>query len=274
MEKTTRKKIIIIFIYLILFSLIIFGFYSYLKPNPSCFDKIQNQNEQGVDCGGVCQKKCHKIKAQNLIVGKTGAVPSGVQGKYDFYAQITNPNTVFGSKNFDYSINFKDSSGQIVASKNGSSFILPGEKKYIVATDISAPNTPASFDFKIINSDWVEFNNYYESPNIEIVNKNYNEISSGANFSESKGLLKNNSPYDFNLIKIEIILKDADNNVLALNSTEMRTVNSGEQRDFSLFWPNRFPGSVNNMEVQSEVNIFNSDAFLKKFYKTEKFQQY
>ncbi len=274
MEKTERKRIIIIFVYLFIFLFVGTEAYIHFKPKASCFDGIQNQNEQGIDCGGVCQKECNEIKAQNLVVGKTGLVPSGIRGKYDFYAQIFNPNAVFGSKKFNYKLELKDSSGKIIVSKSGSNFILPGERKYIIVDNIEILDKHVSTNFKIIDSDWIEFNNYYASPNVEIVNKNYSEVSEGTNFSRAKGLLKNDSPYDFNLIKIEVILKNTNGKILALNSTEMKTVNSGEQRDFTLFWPNRFPGSVDKMETQTEVNIFKSDTFLKKFYKTEKFQQY
>jgi hypothetical protein len=274
MEKSTRKRSIIIPVYLVIFSLVIFGIYSIFKPKPNCFDGVKNQNEEGVDCGGVCAKKCAAvIQAQDLVVEKIGIVPAGIAGKYDFYAQILNPNAVYGSKNFSYSISFKDSSGAITASKNGSSYILPGERKFIVENNLDVP-TAETLGFKINNSDWIEFASYYQRPDINVINKTYDEISGGTEFAEAKGLLKNNSPFDFDTIVIRIILKDDAGNVLALNSTEMNTVNSGEQRDFRIAWPNSFPGKVASMEAQPEVNIFSSDAFVQKYYQAEKFQQY
>lgn len=275
MDKYFKKRSVIIFVYLTLF--VFLGVISYylFRPAPTCFDGLKNQNEEDVDCGGVCEKKCsEKIEAADLVVEKSGAVPAGLAGKYDFYALIRNPNTVYGSKKFEYKLILKGSSGEILAQKNGWSYILPGESKYIVENNIEAEDVPSSANLEIISSQWVEFNSYYERPDIKIVNKNYNEISGGTGFSEAKGLLKNSSPFDFDLIKIEVILKDSGGKVLALNSTEMKTVKSGEQRDFTLFWPNSFPGTVGNMEVEAQVNVFDSDTFLKRFYKAEKFQEY
>ena len=77
--------------------------------------------------------------------------------------------------------------------------------------------------------------------------------------------MRNRSPFDFDSIKIQVILKDAGGKVLALNSTEMKNIKAGEDRDFKVFWPSSFPGTVNSMEVQADVNVFNSDSFLKKF---------
>lgn len=274
MEKARRKRIIIIFIYLVIIFLIVYGIYSALKPKPNCFDSIKNQNEEGVDCGGVCAKKCETvIQAQELVVEKIGVVPAGIVGKYDFYAQIVNPNAVYGSKNFSYTISFKDAAGNTMAGKDGSSFTLPGERKYIVENNLDVP-VGATPGFRINNSDWIEFKDYYQRPDVNVINRTYNEISGGTEFAEAKGLLKNNSPFDFDTITIRVILKDDSGNVVALNSTRMNTVNAGEQRDFRVTWPNSFPGKVASMEAQPEVNIFSSNAFFQKYYQAEKFQEY
>jgi hypothetical protein len=265
-QNSERKKYIIIFIYIALFLLIIIGLYFALKTRETCFDGLKNQNEKGVDCGGVCQKECDEIKSQDLIIGKTGVVFSGVVGEYDFYAKISNPNSVFGNKNFVYEIIFKDLNGNILASKKEAGFILPGEEKYVIENNIVSPSQPTSAEFRIISSDWVEFEGYYERPDVQIINKNYSEISNGTGFSDARGLLRNRSPYDFESIKIQIILKDSQGEVLALNSTEMKTIKAGEDRDFRVFWPSSFPGTVSSMEAQAIVNIFNSESFIKKFH--------
>ncbi|MFA7319606.1 MAG: hypothetical protein WC022_03375 [Parcubacteria group bacterium] len=273
MEKRQFKRAIISLIYATILLLIIYGIYLKFRSVPTCFDNVKNQNEEGVDCGGVCQKGCAPA-AQKLVVAQMGVVPSGNPGKYDFYVQITNPNATFGDKNFYYTLNFKNVAGAVIASRKGSSYILPGENKYVIESNIESATPPVSFDFAINSSDWVEFNDYYEKPDLQIVNKNYYEVSGGVGFSEAYGLLKNKSAYDFDLIRVEMILKDKDGKILALNSTQMKTVAADEQRDFKVAWPNRFPGTVGNMEAQVEVDVFNSDTFMKKAYKTEKFQQY
>ena len=265
MENTQRKKVIIISIYLLIIFLIIFGLYSIFKPKPNCFDNIQNQNEKGIDCGGVCQKECNEIKAQDLIIGETGIVSSGIVDKYDFYAKVSNPNAAFGDKNLIYEIEFKDATGNVISSQSGSSFVLPSEEKYIIQNNIELSAMPASGTLKIISSDWARFDDYYERPDIQIVNKNYSEVSDGVGFANAQGLLRNRSPFDFDSIKIQVILRDTDGKVLAINSTEMKTIKAGEDRDFKVFWPSSFPGTVSSMEVQADVNIFNSDSFLKKF---------
>ncbi|HLN19098.1 MAG TPA: hypothetical protein VK255_02935, partial [Patescibacteria group bacterium] len=216
---------------------------------------------------------CQKINALPLETKESGIVSGGVVGEYDFYSVVNNPNNLFGSSKLHYRVTLKDSSGAVISQREGENYILPGEKKYIIETGFKSESVPASSEFTIISIDWSQFSEY-RRPELDIVNKNYNEISSGVGFSEAKGLLKNKSPYDFASLKIDVILKDTIGKVVALNSTSMQTVKSGEERDFRAFWPTRFSGNVQNMEAQIEVNVFDSKAFMDRNYQTHKFQTY
>jgi hypothetical protein len=271
------KKILIGGIYLIIFSPLLFFAYGLFVPKETCFDGKKNQNEQGEDCGGICEKACDLVAAQNLKVLEAGSAPSGFPGKVDFFAKVENPNAVFGNKKFNYKVIVSDGGGDSREVREGSSFILPGEKKYIVEPGIDLSEISGGdlkFDLKIIDSEWIVFDDQYEKPELQVVNKSYSQIVDGVGFSEARGLLKNRSPYDFEVIKIQILLKDDQGKTLAINSTQMKTVKSGEERDFRVFWPASFPGTVRQIEVQPEVNVSDSAAFFERYYQTEKFQSY
>lgn len=278
MEKRDFKRLGIIFIYFLILGLIVALFYFWLRPRESCFDQKINQNEEGVDCGGVCEKKCVLVPQAKLSVEKSGFVESGVSGEYNLYAEVYNPNNNFGSGHFEYDIQLKDSSGMILGQISGESFILPGERKYLTATNFRSAAAPSRVELLIGNVEWEEFlsYNYAKDLQLKIVNQRYQEISSGIGFSESLGLLKNESPFDFSLIKIIAFLKDSSGQIIAFGSTAMNTVRSGESREFKVFWPNRFPNdkSVEGMEFQTEVNVFSSEAFADKYFRSQKFQNY
>ena len=272
MEKRGIKRSIIIFIYLLIFAGLSTLVYSWLKPVESCFDQKINQNEQGVDCGGVCQERCNVLSQVNLEVKENGFVESGISGKYDLFSRIFNPNNDFGSGSFSYEFDLKDAAGTSLGKFSGENFILPGEEKYLVATNVPSGTVPSEINLTIQNVKWEEFVNY-EKPQLKIINRNYLETSSGVGFSEAFGLLKNESPFDFSTIKINMILKDSSGKIVALNSTVINTVKTGESRDFKALWLNRFPGEVENVEFQTEVNVFDSEAFAKRYFRSQKFQE-
>lgn len=274
MEMRDKKRLYIIAVYAAIFVGVIFLIYEWKKPAPNCFDGKQNQNEQGADCGGVCAKKCPIAAKENLIVRQTGYVESGIVGSYDIYAEIANPNSSIGSDSFSYKFSVENAAGEVMAEPYGTSFILPADKKYIIKTNVAVKDVPANIELVVSDPLWLETNEAYEKPDLKVVSKNYNEITSGVGFSEATGLLKNESPFSFNFLDLRIILKNEEGKIVALNSTRMNTVNAGENRDFRVGWPNRFSGSVSQMDVQVEVNVFDSEAFFRKYFTPGKFQQY
>jgi hypothetical protein len=243
--------------------------YLAFKPAPTCFDGKKNQGENGIDCGGPCQA-CQEIpQAESLkILEKAFVIGTPGGEKYDLMAKIENPNSEYGSPKFHYQFTLKDSSGSVITQKEGDSFILPAETKYIIETNAETQSAPASLEVKIADDiSWDKFSGYneHEEPQLNIYNKRYDLISSGAGFSEVYGLLHNESLFDFNVVSINIVLRDAASKPVALNRTEMRTVGSGEERDFRLLWPYSFPGDVQNIEMEAEANVFDSQNFIKKY---------
>jgi len=269
-DKYKRKRTIIVAVFAAVF-LSVFAFvYFITRPAPNCTDGKQNQNEEGVDCGGVCANRCVKNTTQPLTAIENGFVASGAVNKYDLYSRISNPNNIFGSSSFQYEFKVKDADGQIIATRSGKNYILPGESKYIVENNIETDKVPASVEFNIGDTNWVEFNNSYEKPQLKIVNKQYGPITDGVGFSLAIGLLKNESLFDFSKINLDIILKDSKDNVIGLNSTEMQMVKSGENRDFKALWMNKFPHAedVINVDVQAEVNVFSLESFSTKYFQS------
>jgi hypothetical protein len=259
------KRFIIILIFLGILFLIGWFVYSKVKSAPTCFDGKQNQNEQGIDCGGSCQKQCEKVyNAQDLIVKEKTFVPAGSE-IYDVMMRVSNPNNQLGSSNFSYEFKLKDANGNVLAKSSGSSFILPVESKYIIETNLESKIPPSEVEATVTAPKWEEFFGY-ERPELNIYNKRYDLISSGIGYSEAKGLLRNESSFDFDTIKINVVLRDDAGKPVAFNKTEMKTINAGEERDFRLLWPINFPGSVQGApEMEAEADVFDSQNFIKKY---------
>jgi len=63
--------------------------------------------------------------------------------------------------------------------------------------------------------------------------------------------------------------------LLALNTTEIRTLLAGQERDFVATWFNQFSGQVVVVKVEAETNIFDQDNYLPAGAgEPERFQEY
>lgn len=247
-------------------------YFVFIKLPATCFDARQNQDEEGVDCGGACALVCkEQIAAKNLEVMEVAVVPAG-NNRVDILSRVHNPNPDIGASSFRYVFEIKNEDG-VIATRNGVSFILPGEEKYLMTLNVELTGTVTS-SLAIQDVEWERFTDYRGRPPVNIYQRRYNELSGGSAFGEAYGLLSNESPYDFRSIRVKVVLRDADGRALAFNATEMRTVQASEERDFRLLWPTAFPGMVARVEMEAEADVYSSENFIRQYLPSGRFQEF
>ena len=274
MESHQKKKLIISFVYFLLIALFVGALYFlFFYTAPTCTDGVQNGKELGIDCGGVCATACvEKVEAKPLTVEEMTVMPGGDK-RYDILARIHNENSTEGASSFAYTIELKDDQGKVVATRKNKSYILPQERKSLIEVAVESGVTPKEATIHIDNVTWERFSGYQERPNINIYQKRYNQVSGGVGFGEAFGLVSNESPYDFRSLTVKVILRDTGGKALAVNSTEMRTITSGEERDFRLVWPEQFPGDVSQVDMEVDADYYHADNFLKQYLPGGRFQE-
>lgn len=266
-----QKRAVIITIYLIIFLSIGTIIFFAVAPAPSCTDGKKNQREEKVDCGGPCAACAEAPDVDPLTVTEQ-AVLFGGAGVYDVVALITNPNQDHGASSLSYEMVLRGNNGEAIAERRGTTFILPSETKQIVETNISASVAPSRVEVTVGDVRWERFSGY-EKPQINIYNRQYAPISGGVGFAHAQGLLRNESPFDFSVVQITVVLRNAAGAPIAVHKTEMRTVDAGEARDFRLVWPNSFPGDVQRLEMEAVADVYHSQNFVRKYLPGGKFQE-
>lgn len=260
------KQFFVAFVYVLIASILgVMVYYAFIKAPETCFDNKQNQNEQGIDCGGVCALACKEVVTGDPIELKESRFIRSGEGKYDILGKIFNPNSEAGAISFTYVANLLDSTSNVVATRSGIGYILPLESKYILEFNLETPTVPISVSLQITNVEWARFSGYQDKPALDITQRQYNELSSSSAFGEAKGLVTNSSPYDFRSVVVQVILRDGIGIPLAINSTVMNTLRSHENRDFRLVWPSSFPGSVENVEMVVDADIYHSENFVQQY---------
>lgn len=263
MEDRNIKRLKILVIFLLFVAVITAAIYFIFKTEPNCTDKIKNQGEKEVDCGGPCFPCPEKpvLKELQMI---SGELVHDTQNKYDIVVKIKNPNELYGASRFGFQMKVMGGNKDLlVATPVQTSFILPAAEKYLLVQSIELPSEPTEVKVDITDPVWEKFTDY-EEPDLQINNKNFKILTGGAvGYAQASGTLVNNSQYDFEAITVKIVLKDSDGKILAVNSQIMNTVGSKEQRDFIMNFPHSFAGQVVNIDVEPEVNVFRSDNYIR-----------
>jgi hypothetical protein len=262
-DKRVKKRIKIIVIYIVVF--IIFSMtWGYLfSVTATCTDGIKNQNEKETDCGGPCSpcKTVEAEKTNDLLVLEKNIVFGGADS-YDIAILVNNKNTDLGLNNFYYEVSLKDASGNEVGKYNSSSYILPAEKKYLVAMGLRTNGNavPVSLDVKLGAQNWEKLSSTLERPQLNIYSVNYSQISGG---SELYAIVRNEGIYDLNKINVVVILRDSQNKIIAVSYTEKNTVKAKEERDFRLIWPYPLGEDAPNIKVDAYTNILDPQNLLR-----------
>lgn len=258
-----RKQIIITLIYLIIFSAIGGGIYRlFIYAPATCTDGKQNQNEQGIDCGGPCTVCQEPLADLGILWIKVLPVEEGL---YDLAAQIENKNVNHGSGLVPYTFKIYDSKGKQIGEVKSRSYIMPREKKYIVdAINLSVVPAKVSLEFGTI--EWKKFK-LVESLNLPIFNQviDLNGKNSYAAFAQ--GTAYNQTRFDLDTIDIDVVVYDAIGNVIAVNKTQKNTMKSGEGRFFEVMWPKAFANDPSKirMEQRAYTNVFSDANFITTF---------
>lgn len=84
---------------------------------PSCSDGKQNQDEEGIDCGGSCRLLCASSQVAP-VVSFVRELPQNA-GRLDVIAYVENPNPFAAVKDAKYEIEFLGENGTPLGTKSG-----------------------------------------------------------------------------------------------------------------------------------------------------------
>ena len=207
-------------------------FVRYLSRDGSatCYDRVKNQREEGVDCGGPCPA-CQT--GGQILINDKKIFPHNEIGKTSFFIELANPYDSFWVKNFDYRINVYDESEVQTASFSGNSSIPPFGKRQIalIAADID-PSLVSRVDLGVMDPQWVSVREYV-SDNLSV---HETDVSRVGERIAVRGVLKNNSTSRAIETIIVAIFRSSDGVTKGVSSTVVEGLSSFSEAPFEIFW--------------------------------------
>lgn len=274
MERRLFKQFVIGGVYLVIVALIGWGAYAaWLKPVPTCTDNIKNQNEEDVDCGGVCEP-CGRRAAQplELVSQRTLPVRPGV---YDFVARVRNPNALYGAERFQYTVRWLDANRRVLAERGGTTYILPRGTRSLIVQGVALSEPPAQTEVVFDAYNWVRLKEYQGEPRFLVRQAMLERVAAGEpGFAAASAVIVNKSGFDFQEVDINVSVLDAAGNVLAVSRTVQHAFTNDSERAFRVSWPDPFVGDPQRPEVEALANVFDDANYLQQFRPIERFQQF
>lgn len=207
-------------------------YFIFLKSAPTCFDNKQNQNETGVDCGGICIP-CdlkYTLPLENIWIKYFSA-----NNKAVLTAQIKNPNLNYGADYFSYSFKIYDKNKNEIKTIERKSFIYDYDIKYLIEiTDIdySAIGSVSLDFFDVVWKSKKEL----KKPKIIIREKVTKAVENGRGV-EVSGIIKNDNP--FPVFKAILIGFLNNNNEIKIGAskTELENLEPFGEKFFKIYFP-------------------------------------
>jgi hypothetical protein len=230
--------------------------YQAFTPKSTCFDRIKNQGEEQVDCGGLYCQACKVMKLEDAQVLSRQVFQVG--DTYDAVAQVQNPNEQRGTHELSYTFTFYDADKNIIGQKTGNTYFLAGQTRYIIENNVALAKPVAFMDFTVDPVAWEEQKISLGPAALPIFSKKYEQGTSGQNgFAHVTGTVQNQSPYSFSLADIAVVLLDKNRTPIGVGKTQINGLRFNESRDFTVLFAKDTPLPA-EIYAEATANIFDS----------------
>jgi hypothetical protein len=231
-----------------------FVYENFIKTTPTCFDGVQNQDEHGIDCGGICTKVC--TSEAKTIVPVWSRVFTTAGDVHSVVAYVENQNPTAGVKKIDYEFRVYDDQNILAGEPiTGSTFIGPNDKTAIYASPIKTGNRiPKNVFFKFTSApDWITTASQYNTPQLSTANTIMTDTSTSPKLSAD---VINSTLYDYRKIEVVAILYGADGNALNASTTYIEYLPQQTTQKVYFTWPQPFSTPVTRIEIIPRLNPF------------------
>jgi len=217
--------------YLVIFGFLGYGFFLYFSPLPSCADGVQNGEETGLDCGGGCLPCAIKDLRLLRVVG-TDLLPVTAT-ESTAVIRLENPNVSYGATDLSYIITGRDTTGASRPLFSGSSFIYPGEVKYIILPALSVDRSIISADTAVSALAWAPRGDW------KLTSMEARQISvfSDKSFITVSGIITSSESVLFPEVNVSALLYNSAGILVGASRTSISDLKSFEERHFQITHP-------------------------------------
>lgn len=248
----TRKRIILIIVFLTVAVLVGVPAYLIFYEKPSCSDNKMNGDETGVDCGGSCQRLC-SAESLPLILKGDPRILTVAPNIYEAVAVIENPNASAEIYKAGYTLKLYDPTNPIpVKTIAGSTFVPKGMTFAIFEGPFTLEDgiTPTRATIEWDKSSLVWKKNETAYPDLSLDDTLLTATTTSPRLS---GTMENLSLGRVSNIDLVALISDGSGNLFAASRTYIDTLEVGEKAQILFTWPRPFTKSAGSIEIIKRV---------------------
>jgi len=243
-----KKQLTFFFVAVFFILVIVVGIIYWNQLEETCFDNKQNQDEESVDCGGVCIPCV--VNPKDIVTMWTRAFKVS-DGVYETASLIKNTNLFYGVSLLKYTFKIYDSANILVAVKEGQTFVNPQDEFLIFETNIKTGNRKVAKAFVELEllSKW----KYVEEkkPALVVSEKNFSNYP----FSTMHARLFNESLFSIEDISATVVMYDENKNAVAVSSTNIDFIAGESSRDVIFTWSEPFEILPSSSRIFTRINL-------------------
>lgn len=237
----------------LIFSGIAFAiFWSFWHKTPTCFDKLKNGDESGVDCGGSCVLVCSD-NVINPIIRWDPRMFEVMSGIWSVVVYVENPNTNVDATYAPYSFTIYDENNKVLE-KRESATILPKNKTTAIfeggmkfSNDARPKRAVFELDKNIV---WKKNNE--DAPELKITHGSLLNLDTAPRVEAS---VTNENSKEIKNIELVITIFDGMDNVIAASRTFVESLVKNENQNVFFTWPKPFELGTKACEKSSDVML-------------------
>lgn len=249
---SAKRKLIIIFALIILSGApLSFYIYKKLQRPPSCNDGIQNQNERGVDCGGICRIACFaNVKSEPDIQWSRAYYVA--KGTYNLVAYIQNPNVDYVSKPTKYIFRVYDDKNVLITKREGVVGI-PTSKIFPIfePTIQTGESIPKLVTFEFVEPVvWIEY--FGNKPELETVEQTLSRLDTSPKLDAK---IVNKTLNTYKDVEVVAIIYNEEGNGVLSSRTYIDKIGDKEQVNVVFTWPEPINFKPSKIEVIPNLSL-------------------
>jgi hypothetical protein len=218
--------------------------FAFIYKPPSCTDGTQNQNEEGVDCGGSCTYLCSASVAQPTVTFARPTSPQ--QGRTDVVAYIVNPNARAAVKNAEYTIEVYDADNIAIGKQVGTVDLPPASVVPVFVPNFASGFKTAAHTFLTFDQSSLKWFTYTGT---RIIPKAGNSVIENTNTPRVRTTLTNPSAHALYNVHVVATVFDANGNAIAASETVLGELPPQGTAPAIFTWNTPFPQTPARVDI-------------------------